>query len=341
MKTRKLLIALPMLICGVGKLQATELPLEAIGKITLRSDGLLKSGTGILLFKPGYFLTSLHNITYCFQGGKNPAARYSQRLIGQSCRKNVLIEFPQASTKVVIHEFKIVDLGNLQLTNQNAPYRDWVLLKLEHPALANFRYPQIFLSGISMEYGPIRVLGFPQVPAGERVLPLVASGQRHLAYAHDFSTPSYIDFGAAANLSSEGSIDHIGLRQTQGFLRSKSATVNLWKRLYGELGLSSERLTWLFNMVSQNFFKDSSNLFYHAAVATGYSGGPIFDSKNRLIGINWGSLAVWSENFGPMPNHVIGLDPQSPKKHSNGLAAGQNLKMIIDKLMGRRLKAQL
>ncbi len=275
---------------------AAEVPLEAIGKISLTEKGVQKFGSGVLIFRSGYFLTSLHNLSYCLKKLQAKQGKGVASFVGQKCTDQVKVTFPFAGDRFTAHEFTIAALGSLSLSGEDS-YQDWALLKLNNSFLNLLSLPEVFLGPEGLDKGVVRIYGFPLRKAIPEALP--------------------------------------ELHQITGHLRTGQQTETLWKRLYEQSGLNVEKVDWLFRRVSKNFLSSSSHIFYHSSLSQGYSGGPIFDKKNRLIGINWGSLALWSQSFGPMPKSILGLDPANPKRESNGLAAGQSLRAILESVRRR------
>ncbi len=293
MKSCPLAVWMPLLILAASLCQSAvakaDLPYPAVGKISvsnLSRGGLPVGnvGTGILLNHEGLFLTNFHNIIGCFRAENQNPRKNPNFMMGRVCRAKSTIEFVNAGFAMKVKEFKVVNLGSIGIDQNQQLYRDWALLKISHPRLKEVPLPKIAEQNENI--GEIRILGFPAQPVGQ----VVQTGKE--------------------------------LRMTAGRLLDYRRTMNNWVKIYSELALNISQFQDLLLTVKRNFFTDNESLFHNAPVFPGYSGGPIFNEREEMIGITWGSLTLWNEEYGPLPQEKLGLDFRRPEKLSNQMATG-------------------
>ena len=250
-----------MLGLAISGLAKAEIPYQAVGKITVSNISRLglpvgNVGTGILVSHEGYFLTNFHNIVGCFRAENENPRRQPASLVGRPCRAKVTIDFVNAKVPIQIHEFTIVNLGSIGIDLDQHLYRDWAVLKISHPKLRQIPLPKI--ADQNENDGDIRILGFPAQPVG-----------------------SVVKVGT-------------DMRLTAGRLVDYQKTMANWVKIYSALALNVTQFQDLLLTVKRNFFRDNESLFHNAPIFPGYSGGPIFNGKDEMIGITWGSLTVWN-----------------------------------------------
>ncbi len=254
-------------------------------------------GTGVLIEKTqGFVLTNIHVIVTCFDAlGETNPWHPSNAVIGKTCPQTTLeIIFPNADGLTSTGTAKILAIGNPAHAGANSLLNDWVILQIDPTIVKNIPA----LKAFSRELIPgesIHFTGFPAAPVGEKLA----------------NTP--------------------GFYSSAGQILSSSYASEISKSIYESLNLSAANFNSLRDFTLNNLFNNTSVFFHDALIIGGYSGSPVFDQSDIMVGIVFGNASAWDYNFGEYPA-ALGADASNPSKPANKLSAGVLLKSICENL---------
>ena len=248
-------------------------------------------GTAFLVdAERGLLVTNLHNLYACAYvfGIKNYWQIPKGALVGKHCAaENFELHFQLAEPEVTTRGIDIVAHGS---TAPGAAYEDWALIKINCEECRSI--PALELAEREARPGEkVTVLGYPMNPRVGR--PVVRGTE---------------------------------LRRRRGVVKSEKKTLKLWESLYRSLELLPEQFMELRRLLNDQYIHDRQ-MYMKIATAAGYSGSPILNSEDKVVGILWGSLSIWNGKYGAHPRKTL-MDGTRPNKPANGLVSGFRLSWL-------------